>query len=169
MVLKQSRKTRTRKGIPRLKSLNSRLLWGRHKTISQELSHDSYFWQSRPDFNTGLKICFANNYCLWSCCWGIYFFNDRLWDNPVYLRTILYDLGEAGPLPWSVVRDSRELGFHGYWLMWFGGNHWTSLMMMSPPSLFLSFVSSVNTLCLELFYWWLNNAKSQFYVGTLRK
>lgn len=154
MVLMQSQKKRSGKGISSLKSLKSRLLRVRHKTISQELSHDSYFWQSRTDFNTGLKICFANNYCIWSCCWGIYFFNDRLWDSSVYLLTILYDLalGEAGPLPRSMERDSCNLDFHGYWLMWFEGNHFTSLMMMIPPSLFLSFVSSVNNLCLEL-YW----------------
>lgn len=133
--------------------------------------HDSYFWWSRTDFNTGLKIWSANNYCIWSHCRGIYFFNDRLWDNPVRLRTSLYNLtlGEAGPLPQPVIRDSHELGFHGYWLLWFGGNHFTSLMMMFPPSPFLPILSSVNPSHPELFYWWLNNAKTQVCVGPLHR
>lgn len=160
--MKHSQGKRSGKELSRLKRLYSGLLGGRHKAISQELLHDSYFWKNRTDLNTVLKISSAYNYCTWSHCWGTYFFNDRLWDYPVYLRTILYNLTlkKAGPLPLSVIEDPHELGFHGCWLVRFEGNHFISLIMVTPPSPFLAILSSVNSLCPELFYWWLNSMKT---------
>lgn len=96
-------------------------------TGTKQSVRKSYFWQSRTDFNTRLKIFCENNFCIWYFCWRIYFFNDRLWDNPIYSRTILHNLiqRKAGPLPQSAKEDSQEFGFHGCWLVWFWGNHFT--------------------------------------------